>query len=73
MAEHLEPMALRQLGQIGDGFRNEGRGLVRPALPARLIVVAKARPLPEDARFAPLLFLVKNCIQYPCIYEKIPF
>jgi hypothetical protein len=37
MAEHLEPMPLRQPGQIGGGFRDEGRGLVRPTIAARLI------------------------------------
>jgi hypothetical protein len=37
MAEHLEPMAARQLGQIGGSFRNHGRSLLRAALTARLI------------------------------------
>jgi hypothetical protein len=37
MAEHLKPMALRQQDQIGDGFRNECRGLIRPAIAARFI------------------------------------
>jgi len=36
-AEHLEPMALRQPGQIGDGFRDKSRGLIGPAIAARLI------------------------------------
>jgi hypothetical protein len=35
--EHLEPMALRQPGQIGDGFRNVSRGLVRTAIAAWFI------------------------------------
>ena len=32
MAENLEPVALRQLDQFGNGLRNEGHGLVRAAL-----------------------------------------
>ena len=32
MAEHLQPMALRQLDQFGNGLRNEGHGLVGAAL-----------------------------------------
>ena len=32
MAEHLEPMALRQLDQFGNGLGNEGHGLVGAAL-----------------------------------------
>jgi len=32
MTEHLEPMALRQLDQFGNGLRNEGHGLVGAAL-----------------------------------------
>ena len=43
MAEHLKPMALRQPGQIGRGFRNECRGLIRPAIAARLI--GSGRPI----------------------------
>jgi hypothetical protein len=35
--EHLKPMALRQLGEIGGGFRDEACGLVRPTIAARLI------------------------------------
>jgi hypothetical protein len=37
MAEHLQPMPLRQQGQVGGGLRNEGRGLVRSTIAARLI------------------------------------
>jgi hypothetical protein len=43
MAEHLKPMALRQPGQIGHGFRNECRGLIRPTIAARLI--GSGRPI----------------------------
>ena len=32
MAEHLQPVALRQLDQFGNGLRNEGHGLVGAAL-----------------------------------------
>ena len=32
VAEYLQPVSLRQLGQFGDGLRNEGHGLVRAAL-----------------------------------------
>ena len=32
VTEHLEPMALRQLDQFGNGLRNEGHGLVGAAL-----------------------------------------
>jgi hypothetical protein len=37
MAEHVEPVALRQPGQFRGGFGNECRGLVRPAIAARFI------------------------------------
>jgi hypothetical protein len=37
VAEHLKPMPLRQQGQVGGGFRNECRGLVRSAIAARFI------------------------------------
>ena len=30
MAQHLEPVTLRQLDQFGNSFSNEGDGLVRP-------------------------------------------
>ena len=32
MAEHLQPVALRQLDQFGNGLRNEGHGLIGAAL-----------------------------------------
>ena len=32
MAQHLQPVALRQLDQFGDGLRDEGHGLIRAAL-----------------------------------------
>ena len=34
VAEYLQPVSLRQLDQFGDGLRNEGHGLVRPAFPS---------------------------------------
>ena len=37
MAEDLEPVALGEFGQFGNGLRDEGHGLVRAALPNRLI------------------------------------
>ena len=37
MAEDLEPMALGEFGQFGNGLRDEGHGLVRAALPNRFI------------------------------------
>jgi hypothetical protein len=37
MAEHRQPMPLRQPGQVGGGLRNKGRGLVRSTIAARLI------------------------------------
>ena len=37
MAEHLQPVALRQLDQFGNGLRNEGNGLVGAALFASFI------------------------------------
>jgi hypothetical protein len=51
MAEHLKPMALRQPGQIGHGFRNECRGLIRPAIAARLI--GSGRPIFASGRARP--------------------
>ncbi|KRR26893.1 hypothetical protein CQ14_32785 [Bradyrhizobium lablabi] len=32
MTEHLKPVTLGELDQFGNGFRNEGYGLVGPAL-----------------------------------------
>jgi hypothetical protein len=32
VAEHLQPMALRQFDEFGNGFRDEGHSLVRAAL-----------------------------------------
>jgi hypothetical protein len=32
VAEHLQPVALRQLDQFGNGLRNEGHGLIGAAL-----------------------------------------
>ena len=37
MAEHLQPMALRQLDQFGNGLRDKGNGLVGAALLASFI------------------------------------
>jgi hypothetical protein len=37
VAEDLKPVVLRQLDQFGDGFGDEGHGLVRTALPVALI------------------------------------
>ena len=37
VAEDLKPMDLCQLGQFGHGFRDEGHGLVRAALPVAFI------------------------------------
>ena len=37
MAENLEPMPLGEFGQFGNGLRDEGHGLVRAALPIRVI------------------------------------
>ena len=37
VAENLKPMALGQLDQFGNGFRDEGHGLIRTALPVVLI------------------------------------
>jgi hypothetical protein len=36
MAEHFEPMVLRQPGQIGHGFGDKLRGLIPPAIAGRL-------------------------------------
>jgi hypothetical protein len=38
MAEHLEPVAACQPDQIAGGFRDEGSGLVRAALPVRFVL-----------------------------------
>jgi hypothetical protein len=37
VAEYLQPVSLRQLGQFGDGLRNEGHGLIRPAFPRSFV------------------------------------
>ena len=68
----IELVASRQPDQVGDGLGDEGRGLVRPAIPGRLIGSRARDPFPEDARFRRRPVLVKNYIQYPCIVKKYP-
>jgi hypothetical protein len=51
--QHAEPMAPRQPGQIGNGFSNEGGGLVRPAIPRRILNSRAAIPAPGSAGSAP--------------------
>jgi hypothetical protein len=70
MAEHLKPMALRQPGQIGHGFRNEGRGLIRPAIAAQLI--GSGRPIfASRCARPPVGFLLgQNYIQHCVFLEK---
>ncbi|MDR3488336.1 MAG: hypothetical protein P4M05_25985 [Bradyrhizobium sp.] len=41
MAEHVEPVALRQPGQFGNGVRDECRSLIRAAIAARFIGARK--------------------------------
>jgi len=43
-AEQAEPVATRQPGEVGDHLRNKGRGLVRTAIPVRL--VGSRTPIP---------------------------
>jgi hypothetical protein len=64
MAEHLEPMALRQLDQFGNGLGNEGHGLVRAAFLTSFMIfgwrfrfLARSLPLPAASSFAQ-----KTCI-----------
>ena len=70
MAEHLEPVALRQLDQFGNGLRDEGHGLVRAALLTSFssFIGWRFRLLPEAFRFRPPPALLKkfasNRIQY---------
>jgi hypothetical protein len=70
MAEHLQPMALRQQGQIGDVFRNESRGLVRPAIAARFI--GARRPIFAGGCAAPpvAFFLGQKLHPTLCFQEK---
>ena len=35
--QHAELVAPRQSGQFGNRFRDEARGLIRPAIPGRII------------------------------------
>ena len=60
MAEHLEPVSLRQLDQFGDGLRNEGHGLVRSAFPSVRSSGGESRRLPEAFRFRPPAALLKK-------------
>ena len=48
--EDAKLVAPRQQGQIGDGFRDEARGLIRPALPGRIIDWRRADPARGRAR-----------------------
>jgi hypothetical protein len=48
MAEHFEPMVLRQPGQIGHGFGDKRRGLIPPPSPGGS-PVREGRSLPADA------------------------
>ena len=71
MNEHLQPMALRQFDEFGNGFRDEGHSLVRAALLASISDTfrgGEARRLPEALGFRPPPVLLKkltsNRIQY---------
>src|SRR5665647_3283900 len=50
-AKHVELVASRQPGQLGNGLRNQGRGLIRPALARRFI--ASRTPPPALMRTRP--------------------
>jgi hypothetical protein len=69
-AEHLEPMALRQPGQIGDGFRDKPRGLIGPAIAARLI--GAPGPIFASGYARPPVAFFLGQKQYPtwCLLEK---
>ncbi len=67
MAEHLEPMSLRQLDQFGNSFSDEGHGLVRPPLPTpffgwRSPRFARSRTLPTAASLAQKISIQLNLI-----------
>ncbi len=38
MAEHFEPVAVRQPNQVGRGFRDEGSRFIRAALPPQVFI-----------------------------------
>jgi hypothetical protein len=70
MAEHLQPMALRQQGQIGDVFRNECRSLVGPAIAARFI--GAPRPIFASGCADPLVGFFRGQKLHPtlCFQKK---
>jgi hypothetical protein len=49
VTEHLEPVALRQLNQFGNGLGNEGHGLVGAALLASFSGTFLGRRFPTFA------------------------
>jgi hypothetical protein len=49
-AEHVQPVATRESGKLGEGFGNEGRSLVRPTLAARFIALRPPLPARGCAR-----------------------
>jgi hypothetical protein len=65
MAEHFQPMPLRQLDQFGHGFGNEGHSLVRTALLTsfssfygwRFRFFARSFPLPAARTLAQKIFI----------------
>src|SRR6202011_4224730 len=49
-AEHVQLVATRQSGMVGDGFGDKGHSLVRPALPAWFIALRTPLPARGCAR-----------------------
>jgi hypothetical protein len=58
-AEHVEPVAPRQPGQLGGNIGNEGRGLIRTAVPCGIMVART--PIPA---------LIRACAPAPCLGQK---
>jgi hypothetical protein len=66
MAEHLEPVALRQFDQFDNSFGDEGHGLVRAALPISFF--GWRSPIP--ARSAAASLAQKICIQLHIVLPR---
>jgi hypothetical protein len=56
--EHAEIVAPRHPGEVGGSFRNEGRGLIRAAIPGRIIGSRTTTP-------------ARGCARSPCLGQKI--
>jgi hypothetical protein len=71
VTEDLEFVAPGEPGQFGNGFRDEGHGLVRAALPLMIIRSRSPTPTGSFALPAAPCLAQKTCIQSHAVLWKI--